>query len=149
MLKNFLKDSFKLLAGGATFITYQSFYQSLNDQSLKQKIDRLEQNNQELLSKLNNNNLEDVKNELIKTKIEALKLELTDSTKSCSRELDLMKQMEPSTENVNSLYKHYLENYIKSSENSHNTYNKIIEVLDSNKKFCSDSINYFKDILNN
>jgi hypothetical protein len=148
MLNQILKNRVKLFATGGTFLTYLSYYQTMKDVALQEKIDRLQLANSELIQRLNNNKVEELNNEFIKVKVEALKLQLDEVTKSGDRHLEILQKITPSEKEAISNVKYHLDSLTNDTHKGSEILDNIIEALNSKNKFLGDSGDSIKEIIN-
>jgi hypothetical protein len=133
MNKKFLSDSLKAISGLASIISIHSFMQSITDK--QESIKNSENKIKTLEEKLNNYQLDDLKNEVLKTKVEFLKINLDECLRNVDKEIGLLKEVNINNTTYNSEVEYHVNNYIKENEKAQKLINDFISNLIDKNKF--------------
>ena len=125
-MKAFLKDSFKIFTGGATVITYYTFHKTLNDDSLRTQLDSATSQQEALRKEVSDNEMNELANEIIKVKLEALKGQLNPHIENVQAIAEKIKGLNP--EDTSSM-KYYVESLIKNINDSNLIINQIVDLF--------------------
>jgi hypothetical protein len=93
----YLKDSFKVLSGAASFASLHSYYQTTQDIKFKTKYDDLLRENRTLEAKINNLQLDSVTDDLFSVKFNALKSQFDSSKGELERISSKMQNIDRSS----------------------------------------------------
>jgi len=147
-LKNFLSKSFSLFTSVVSAATIAGYYSQYNDESLKKNFVKIQKENEILRNQINDLKLDELKNELAKSKVETLRSSLEICNNKISNEVEQINKLEA---NNNELLEPHLKNINKEDDNINSTINEIIEIFnDRSNKFFGDSnlIEKFKLFIN-
>lgn len=132
MLLKYLRDSVKLITATATAATLHSYYKSINDDKIRIKYEGLLKENTRVLETLNDLKIDELKQELLRTKIEALKGRLSEESNNISKEIESLNKIDPNNLGGITDFKTHLNNFINESQKSNKTVNDIIELISGN-----------------
>nr|YP_010192437.1 hypothetical protein LK379_mgp15 [Amanita sinensis]QZN08174.1 hypothetical protein [Amanita sinensis] len=142
MNKNFLTNSLKTLSALASIISIQSYIKSIIDQTLQEKLNNSENLIKVLEGKLNNYKLDDISNELIKNKIEILKINLNECNQNATKEIELLKTLE---NNQNNNIEYHINNYLKAKNKAQILIEEFLVGFNDKNNFIGDN-NFFENI---
>ena len=134
MNKNFLTNYLKAISGLASVVSLHSFLKNISDSTLQENLKNSDNKVKILEEKLNNNQLDELKNEIIKNKLELLKINLNDCHKNASKEIDLLKEIDKNNSSYKNDIEYHVNNYIKENEKAQNLIDDFIShFIDKNK----------------
>jgi hypothetical protein len=153
MNKKILTNSLKAISGLASIVSLHSYIQDITNNTLQENLKNSNNKVQILEEKLNNNQLDELKNEVIKNKIELLKINLNECHKNASKEIDLLKEVDKSNSTYKNDIEYHVNNYITENEKAQNFIEDFLSNLIDKNKIIGDvnwieNIKLFNDNLN-
>jgi len=147
-LKNFLSKSLSLFTSVASAAIIAGYYSQYTDETLKKNYVKIQKENEILRNQINELKMDELKNELAKSKVETLKSSLEICNNKISNEVEQINKLEA---NNYELLEPHLKNINKEDDNINSTINEIIEIFNAiSNKFFGDSnlIEKFKLFIN-
>jgi len=145
MNKIFLTNSLKAISGLASIVSLHSYLKNITDTTLQENLKNSDNKVKILEEKINNNQLDDLKNEVIKNKLELLKINLNECHKNASKEIDLLTEVDKNNSTYKNDIEYHVNNYIKENEKAQNFIDDFIFHLIDKNKFIGD-INWIENI---
>ncbi|SRR5882762_2028791 len=147
-LKNFLSKSLSIFTSVASAASIAGYYSQYTDELLKKNFVKIQKENEILRDQINEFKMDELKNELAKSKVETLRSSLEICNNKISNEVEQINKLEA---NNKELLEPHLKNINKEGDNINSTINEIIEIFnDLSNKFFGDSnlIEKFKLFIN-
>jgi hypothetical protein len=114
---------------------------------------KLQERNESLEKQINDIKIDELKNELTKTKVEYFRTSLDDSHSKLIKEVETIKQLEVNNNEQKEVLKSHIENFNQETDNMHNLISDIIKFFnDNSNKFIGDKTNiieFFSNYIKN
>ena len=143
MFKKLISRSFKVFTVFSSGISIFGVAISIQDIKLKNKFLKLQERNEILEKQINELKIDELKNEITKTKVEYFRKSLEESQDKIMTEVETIQNLEVKTNEQKEVLKSHLENFNSENENMQNMLSEIIKFFNDNNKFTGDNMNIF------
>jgi hypothetical protein len=143
MNKKFLTNSLKAIIGLASIVFLHSYIHNITDTTLPENLKNSDNKVQILENKINNIKIEELQNEIIKNKLELLKINLEECNQNSNREIGLLKSMDKTSIDSQNKIEYHTNNFITENEKTQNLIEDFISLFIDKNKFIG---NNFPDI---
>lgn len=135
--KNILNKSLSVFSGIAGVVSIAGYFSQYDDGLLKKNYLKIQKENESLRERVNDLKFDELKNELIKNKVETLRSSLEISQSNISNEMEQIKKLD----NVNKeILQPHLNNINNEGENINSTVDEIINIFnDVSNKFINNN----------
>ena len=122
MNKKFLTNSLKAIIGLASIVFLHSYIHNITDTTLPENLKNSDNKVQIWENKINNIKIEELQNEIIKNKLELLKINLEECNQNSNREIGLLKSMDKTSIDSQNKIEYHTNNFITCAFVRHATY---------------------------
>lgn len=153
MLDKLMSKSLKVFTIVSSTVSMIGFGLSFQDTKLKDKFVKLQERNEILEKQINELKIDELKNEIVKTKIEYYRTSLEESQNKIMTEVETIQNLEVKTNEQKEVLSSHLDNLTNENEKMQNMMTEIIKYFKdiSNSKFVNNNniIDFFTDYVNN